>query len=445
MRRVLVVAYFFPPVGGVGVERTLKHVTYLPAHGWEPVVVTVANSGYRIVDPATEARIPAGIEVHRTGTAEPSHLRRGLGRLLGRAGTTARSNGAPAGDAPRSLASRVRHAANAAWGATLPLVFWPDDQVLWAPGAIRAARRIHADHPVDAVFSSSPPISGHLVARRVARTIGRPWIADFRDPWVGNAFARPLTPVHRAAQRRLERSLVADADRVILATAAMRDAFAARYPHADERLVHLPNGYDLAELGGLERHRPDDGTFHLIYAGSVYGDAELALALDGVELLMARRPDLGTRLRLEFVGWMSEANLDLARRRLPALDPVVRHAGFVPRAEAIARQRRADAGLILIAGGAGREAIATGKLYEYLGLDLPVLAVVPPGEVREILAGLDWGISVDPTPEGVAEGIERIMRSPRPDRPADPERRYERRALTARLAGLLDEVARAQR
>ena len=446
MRRVLVIAYFFPPVGGVGVERTLKHVTYLPALGWEPVVVTVANSGYRIVDPATEARIPAGIEIHRTGTAEPSHLRRALARLAGRSGTGGGSPARQSGEAASvSLGSRLRGAANGVWGATIPLVFWPDDQVLWAPGAVRAARRIHAAHPVDAVYSSSPPISGHLAARRVARAIGRPWIADFRDPWVDNAFARRLTPVHRAAQRALERRIVTDADRVVLSTARMRDQFAERYPRLPDRFVWVPNGYDLTDLDvPAAADRPDDGTFRLIYAGSLYAESELDLFLDGVEVLLRRAPEVRDRLRVEFVGWFSQANAAIAARRFPAIAPIATQTGHVPRARAIALQRAADAGLILISGIGNRALVATSKIYEYLGLDLPVLAVVPPGEVREILAGLEWGVSVDPTPAGVAEGIERIMALPGPDRPADPERRYERRALTERLAELLDEIARPE-
>ncbi|HET7685938.1 MAG TPA: glycosyltransferase [Candidatus Limnocylindria bacterium] len=447
MRRLLVVAYFFPPVGGVGVERTLKHVEHLPTHGWQPVVVAPANSGYRLVDPATEARIPPGTEVHRVRTVEPAHLRRAVGRLVGRGGSrpTAPATTASPEAGTGGLLGRVRDAANAAWGATIPLLFFPDEQVAWLPGAVAAGVAAHQAEPVDAIYSSSPPVSGHLAAGRIARRIGRPWIADFRDPWIGNAFARRLPAPHRAAQRRMERWIVEQADRVVLATAAIRDAFATRYPDREGRLVHLPNGYDLADLGGEPAAPRDDGTFRLIYAGSVYGDRELGILLDGVELLLTRRPELRERLRIEFVGWMSEANLSLAARRLPALDPVVRHTGFVRRAEAIARQRGADAGLVLIAAGEGRDAVATGKLYEYLGLDLPVLAVVPPGEVRRILGELDWGVVADPTPRGVADGLARIMELPRPDRPADPERRYERAALTARLVELLDEVTAAQR
>lgn len=441
MRRVLVVSYFFPPVGGIGIERVLKHVTYLPEFGWQPAVVAPANPGYRIVDPATLARVPPGTEVHRARSLEPSHIRRAIARLV-RGRSASRGTTPQPADSARSGGGIGL--ANAAWRAVVPLVWFPDDEVLWLPGAVGAGLRAHDARPVDAVFSSSPPVTSHVAAGRIAQRIGAPWVADFRDPWIGNAFARRLPLPHRLARRRMERWIVEHAARVILATGRMAEQYAERYPELGDRFVHLPNGYDLAELEAEPEREPlppEPGTFRVLYAGSVYGERELTLFLDGVELLLARRPDLRATLRIDFLGWFSAANEEIARRRLPALDPVVRHLGFVPRAEAIARQRAADAGLVLIGAGPNRDAVATGKLYEYIGLDLPTLAIVPPGEVRTILAELDWGVVADPSPEGVARGIAEILAAPRVvDRRADPARRYERRALTGRLAALLDEV-----
>lgn len=439
MRRLLMVAYMFPPIGGIGVERTLRHVAHLPEFGWQPVIAAASNSGYRIVDPASVDRIPAHAEVHRARTVEPAHLRHAVARLLGRSGAASAVRFDPS-LANRRPPSGLRSAANAAWAAVIPLVFFPDDQLLWIPGAVAAGRRAAAAGQIDAIYSSSPPVSGHIAAALLARRLGRPWVADFRDPWIGNAFARPLPAPHRALQRRVERWIVDQADRVVLATSRMRDDFAARYPDRALRFVHIPNGYEPSELNVPPAHREDD-RFHLVYAGSLYGERELELLLDGVERLLERRPEWRDRVRVDFVGWFSQANLAIAAERLPALAPVVRHHGFRPRPDAIAMQRAADAGLVLIAAGPNREGVATGKLYEYLGLDLPILAVTPPGEVRDILAALDWGVTADPTPDGVAGGLERVIEAQHPDRPADPERRYERRSLTGRLVEILEEVS----
>lgn len=446
-RRLMVVAYNFPPVAGTGVERTLKHVTYLPEHGWQPVVVAPANPAYRLIDPTSLARIPAGIEVHRAPLLEPAHARGVLRRLLRRDRTAAPESGGAAGTARAEAAggsAGPRKLLNAAWARIIPALFFPDEQLLWAPSAALVGWRAHRRQPVELLYSSAPPFSTHLAAGLLKGLIGVPWVADFRDPWIGNSFARPLGAPHRRLQAILERWIVARADRSVFATGRLRDRYAERYPALADRFVVIPNGYDLADLASARAaaaQRADSGTFHLVYAGSLYGADELALFLDGVELVLARRPELADRLRVEFIGWFNAENTALAARRLPALDPVVRRVEFMPRGEALARVAAADAGLHLMADAAGRDLVVGSKLYEYIGLDKPVLAVTPPGEARRLLEQLDWGVVADPTPEGVATGLERIVEMPTSERQADPDRAFERRALTAELARLLDEVA----
>jgi glycosyltransferase involved in cell wall biosynthesis len=451
--RVLVFAYFFPPVGGVGVERTLKHVTYLPEFGWSPAVVSVANSGYRLVDPASVSRIPAGVPVLRAPSLEPAHLRRTARWVASTVGWAPQSAAAPPaapGDragtsAAAAAAARpsARSRANAAWARAIPLIFFPDDQLLWGPSAATAGMVAVRRHRPDVLYSSSPPISAHLAAGAVHAMTGIPWVADFRDPWIGNAFARPLPGLHRRLQARIERWIVRSASRVVFATAGLRARYASRYPAEADRFVVIPNGYDRAELrsASARPRTPGPGVFTIVYAGSVYGDRELAIFLDGVERLLEARPELRDRLRVEFFGWLSESNRELAARRLPALDPVVRHLGMLSREDALARVATADAGLLLLAEGPDRDLFVGAKAYEYIGLDRQVLAIAPPGELRERLAELGWGVGADPTPEGVARGIERLLDLPAPAHGADPQGRYERRALARRLAELLDEVS----
>ena len=435
------VTYHFPPVGGVGVERSLKHATYLPEHGWEPVVVAPRNSGYRIVIPESVERIPPRTEVHRTTTVEPAHVRRAVARLLGRgtpAGTASTAARPPRGsDRPGGLRSVL----NRAWALAVPLVLFPDEQLLWAPGAIRAGRAVHEQHPVDLIYSSSPPVSGHLAAAVLSDLLGVPWVADFRDPWMGNAFVSRMPAVHRFLQRHLERSIVVRADRVLFATSTWRDRYARRYPNHADRFLHVPNGYDPADLDvGHGPEPPEPGPRTLIYAGSIYGERELSVFLDGVALALHREPSLRDRLRVQFVGMLNPRNREVADARLDELAPIVSFLGLRPRPEVIAMERAAHAGLILIADDPGRDADVNAKLYEYIGLDLPVLAVAPPGETRSTLEELAWGIGVDPNPEAIADGILSMVALPPPNRDADPEGRYERRALTARLAGILNDV-----
>ena len=335
-----------------------------------------------------------------------------------------------------------RAAWNGAWARAVRFLFFPDDQVAWIPFAVRSALRAHRRSPVKAIYSSSPPVTSHLVAGLVKRRIGVPWIADFRDPWIGNSFAQPLGSGHRRLQARLERWIVRTADRVVFATPGLRDRYRSRYPAEAKRFVVIPNGYDAAELADIKPiPRSDPQVLRLVYTGSVYGEREMTVFLAGLDAALARRPDLRERLRVEFIGWMTDANRRAAEDAVPSLAPVLELSGQVPRAEALARLQGADAALLLLADGADRDLFVGGKLFEYLGLDRQVLAVVPQGDARRLLGELDWGIVADPEPDAIAAALERLVETPPPDRKADPEGRYQRRALAAQLGTLLDEVA----
>jgi glycosyltransferase involved in cell wall biosynthesis len=473
------VAYNFPPLGGVGILRTLKYATYLPDSGWQPIVLTARDpSGYLDEDALRSLR--ADLRVERALAPDPVKVRRLLGRsaraLLGarrsgprgvlthgiatgaigaspgtaaRPGTargTAARPGTPAAGA--SSIPEWQRRVGELWSAAMRATFYPDDQIGWVPFAIARGLEICRDDAIDVVYSSSPPVSGHLAAAVIARGAGLPWVADFRDPWVGNAFARKPNRVHELLQRRIEQRIVERAGRVVFASEGFTEAYRARYPWAADRLVTIPNGYDRADLKGAEESsnltagRGDDGRFHLVYGGSVYGEHELEIFLDGVELLIGRRPDVRDRLRVEFIGWLNMHNQAVAARYATPdrLGAVVTFRGRVSHREAVARLSRADALLQVTADEPNKGQIQSGKLLEYIGLDRPILAVVPPGHARALLDELDWGIVADPSPAGVAEGIERLLASPPPNRRADVEGRYDRVNLTKRFAALLDEV-----
>lgn len=450
MRRVLVISYFFPPVGGVGVQRTLKFTKYLPGHGWQPTVLAPREPAYPLRDRSLLEQVPPEVTVHRTLSLEP-------GRLVGWASRQVmarRVAGSPPGTDVPSLdetppaviadgaGRRLLRRAAGTWHRAWHALLFPDEAIAWLPSAVVVGAITTRRAKADALYSSSPPISTHVIAGILKGLTGRPWVADFRDPWIGNAFMDDSGPGTLGRRLRLERWIVDRADRVVLAVEPLRADFAARYPDRADIFVTIPNGYDRADLAGLSPARHDPRHFVLLYAGSLYRSGELEVFLRGLAILLARRPDLGDRLRVDFVGRVNEGNARIAAafQATGGLGEVVRFEGFVPRSEALARMAGADALLQLMPNEPGAGMFVGGKLLEYLALDRPILAVMPPGEGSTIVEGLPGGRTADVEPESIARALERLVDDPPAAAPNDPDGRYDRVVHAARLAAILDEI-----
>jgi glycosyltransferase involved in cell wall biosynthesis len=449
--RVLVITYFFPPVGGVGVQRTLKHVTYLPRWGWQPIVVAPRDPAYQLRDPSLLASVAENLEVHRTLSLEPTRLTQAVRRRLGRStigdGSETRvlSVGALPGEG-RDVRQGALRAIASIWSRAWAALLFPEEAVAWFPFGVLSAVRAARHRRVDVLYSSSPPVTAHLIAGLTKWATGRPWVADFRDPWVGNAFAPHASRVRLGWQVRTERWIVSHADAVVVAVESMRDDFRVRYPDRAERFVHIPNGHDRAELVELpEIPAPGTGRFRIVFAGSLYRDHELETFLSGLEVLLVRRPDLKARLTVEFVGRINEANVAVAGRHADRLRDMVNFRGFVPRREALAWMASADALLQLMPAETGAGVFVGGKLLEYLAFDRPILAVMPDGEGRRIVDGLVGGRSAALDPDNIATALESLVDDPPAAGTADPTGRYDRANLAGELARVLDDVLASSR
>ncbi len=443
-RRVLMVLYFFPPLGGVSMARNLRNAQHLPKHGWVPVVLTPRAGAFELKDPDALTLLPPGLDIVRTHSLEAGHVRPAavaVRRLVGE--HLRRQRRAPAvGPNPSSdLTSDPRRLSRLGWLRLL--LFFPDDQVGWLPFALASALRSGSATRFDAVFSTSSPVTSHLVAGLFARLTRTPWVAEFRDPWIGNALAAPLPWLHRRLRTKLERWIVRSADRVVCVTPSLSRMYQRRYPGA--AVVTVPNGYDRSERRGPTITTADDPDrpLRIVYTGTLYRETELAVFLEGVARLIRRRPDLADRFEVIFYGEVTDPCRAVAERfiREGRVGEVVRFAGFVPRHVALEALADADAALVLLGAGPGMGLFVGGKLYDYIGQDRQVLAMVPPGDARDVLEGLSWGVIADPDPEDVARAVELLLSLPVPDRPADPDGRYDRAVLAGRLAAVLTEAS----
>ncbi len=408
---VLMIAYYFPPMGGVGVQRTLKFVKYLPEYGWNPHVLTAHYLKTGLQDGGLLKEIPPGIPVTRTPVILP----------------------------PPRPPWRVR-ALITRWLLTV------DEQVGWLPFATRAGNRIIKENPVRVIYSTSAPFTAHVIARRLHRQSNIPWVADFRDPWVGNSNLRFPTVLHRKLNERLERQVVQDANHLIVVSPPMSQSICARIPGAQPaKITWIPNGFDREDFLAVHPVKRDKDRFTLVYTGSFYTQGRNAGSiLEAVQAVILTGQVPRERLRIQLVGnigkstskWISELNLG----------DIVETPGFVSHEQSIQYMQAADALLLIIGDSPESPAIFTGKIFEYLAASVPILCLANDGVAADLVRHARAGIVVPP---GDALQIsQRLVEMYRQWQNGqlfiEPDQNliqtFERRKLTGQLAGVFDDL-----
>lgn len=431
-RRVLLMAYFFPPLAGGGVHRALSFVRHLPAHGWACTVVCAGPEDYWVRDESLLARVPAETEVIRVS---------GGSALSAWLAWRRRGAGAAADRRPSGAFGLLRRASD----------WWllPDSYAGWAARAREAAAARLQRGDVHALLSTSPPDSVHLAARALAERTRVPWVADFRDPWIGLHFKRPPTAWHRARQAAMERAVVTRADRLLAASRAHADDLEAMSGRRGA-VVHLPNGFEPAveppadASGTAPASASGDDAFRLAFTGTLSLMPEANTFLEAVHDVLARRPEARQRLRVDLVGPYESDHED--RAAALGLSGVVRFHGARPHAETRAIQRRADALVLWRPAGEGYRTMVPGKLYEYLDAGRPVLALWPGDEEAAQLVRRGGGVVVAPGDRAaLAREVETRYMAWKDSGPAPRVRpdwlsEHERPALASRLARELDQL-----
>ncbi len=408
MRRLLMLCYYFPPLGGIGSVRSLKLAMHLPAFGWESCVVAPRDGTY-FRDPTLEA---AATRVIRTPSIEISRL--------GRRAVGAADDAFAAAQVGTTL-SRVRDFVRR-W------LYYPDPQVGWLPFAIAAGRAALRDRRYDAVFSTSFPVSAHLAARRVAREAGLPWVAEFRDPW---ADVLPEAHPRRSAAFALEAALVRDAAAVITPSAEWASLFSRK---GARRVEVVTNGVDPADVPLPEP--PADPV--LAYVGTFYPAAQ-TLAPAWHALAALRREAPFRRARIRVVGTVHPGFEEELRAH--GLGDALDVTGFLPYRAAL--RAMASASVLLLAGPRGsaqqRHGQIAAKTFEYLATGLPIVYVGDlDAEVTSLLRAHPGCFLARPDdPVGARRALEAAFAEGRHPREVSA---FTRHALAGRVATLLDDL-----
>jgi glycosyltransferase involved in cell wall biosynthesis len=428
--RILIVSFYFPPAGGGGVQRVLKLCRHLPELGIEVDVLAPDDPKWSAVDPGLAADIPAGTTVHRARYRGPAHAQTPAARL-------AAAHGARALGVRAALLGRS--------------VLLPDPEIAWFPDAVRAGTRAVRERGIDVVVSTSPPNALHVVAAAIARRTGVPFVADFRDSWLANPhrrYERRSVRAKRAVEARIARAALRRVAAVSAVTEAIAEEAAALAPPGTPVRV-VANGCDFDEFEGLVYARGE--RMRIVHAGSFFGQRTPRPFLSAFTALLHDRPELRERVQAAFLGDLRPPDREWALGL--GLGPALAIEGFRPHAEALAAMRAADALLLLVprAGGRGL-AVVSGKVYEYLAAERPIIALVPPeGDAAALLRETGSAWIADPDDEAairtaVAEAVGAWEADRLGERRLTPEwrERLDRRTRARELAELLQSVRPAR-
>lgn len=435
MQRALLVAHQFPPVGGGGVQRSVKFVRYMPEFGYEPVVITgpgTAIGRWRPQDPTLTRQI-GHAELIRVPGPEPGASvgwRRRAERLLDR---------------------------------ETPFAKW------WTAGVREAASAVAGS--VDVIVATLGPYVTASAAVDVAGRFDKPLVLDFRDPWALDEVWLYTSYVHRARDRaRMRRALVAAAA-VVMNTQEAAARVVEHFPELHGKLVTwVPSGFDPGDFDGPAPIR-EDGKFRIVHAGGLYAELGLShrrtkllrrvaggfpvagvdllprshlVLLEAIDRLLGEEPDLADVIEVRLAGVMSEFD-----RRIAEASPVVRIEGFRSHQQTVALLRSADLLFLPMHDlpSGTRAGLVPGKTYEYLAAGRPILAAVPEGDARDMLIESDAALLCLPSDAAamaaaISSEIQRWRRGAEPRRPKrELVERYRWHSSMKQLAGVMDAVA----
>lgn len=378
MKKVLIITYYWPPSGGSGVQRWLKFAKYLPQYGWQPVIYTPSNPENPATDNSLEKEIPAEAIVIKRPISEPYQAYK---KLFGKGG----DKGGSAVVNPINQSGKKSFIQRVSLWVRANL-FIPDPRTSWVRPSVSYLVKYLEDNPVDAIVSTGPPHSMHLIARGLHRQTGIRWVADFRDPWTEIFYFKhlPMTAWAKRRHKKLEKSVVAEADAVVSVTKQMTADFAALLGGTQESKLHtICNGYDETDFISETPVTPEE-RFTLTHTGLFSADGNPSNLWGVLGRLCREDRDFGKSLKLRLIGKVDREVLEAIQAN--GLTPNLENMGYLPHSQIPSYQQSGWALLLPLRNEPESKAILTGKFFEYLAAGRPIVAFGPKdGEMAKVL------------------------------------------------------------
>jgi glycosyltransferase involved in cell wall biosynthesis len=412
-----------PPIGGAGVQRWLKFTKYLPASGWLPVILTVKPeyAAYPFRDMSLYGEIPLDVEVYRTRAINYFSFYNKDQSKIPHAGF--------ASGTPKNIQGRISRFIRGN-------LFIPDPRRGWNRFAFRKACELIRNEKISHVITTSPPHSTQLIGLRLKRRFPKiKWTADMRDPWTDIYYYdmfRPA-PFARMIDREMEKNVLTRTDKIITVGQTLASLLGSKAEGISQKINVLPNGFDEEDFEGVIASTPD--RFTITYVGTLSPSYPVKGFIEAIkDLKIDNRP-----VSLKFVGTVPELIQDMFRENEEGERP--EFIQYCEHPEAIKHMMRSSMLLLIIPEHQSNKSILTGKIFEYMGTEKPILLLGPiDGDAAGLLLKCGYqGICDYNDVEGIRNFIKKVAEGV-PVRRSGHHLEYSRRTLATKLGELLDSL-----
>ncbi len=373
--KVLIITYYWVPAGGSGVQRWLKFVKYLRDFNIEPVVYTVDEAKYPIIDASLANDVPEDIEVIKKAIWEPNDF---LSIFKKKETKTSAGFLNPNPTFFGKILQYVR--AN---------YFIPDARKYWIKPSVKYLEKYLSENKIDAIITTGPPHSLHLIGLHLKKKTNVKWIADFRDPWTDIDYFHQLPLTKKAIKKhhQLEKEVLKKADASLVVGKTMK----ANYEVFSDKIHVVTNGYDADE--NSTNQIVLDSKFSITHIGLMNADRNPKTLWKALAELSEENTDFKNDLEIKVIGKLSDDVVeDLKKYDFKN----VARINYVPHKEVQEYQRASQVLLLAVNNVPSAKGIITGKIFEYLQAKRPILAIGPEdGDLAEILAKTNAGSIVD--------------------------------------------------
>jgi glycosyltransferase involved in cell wall biosynthesis len=435
VKKVLIITYYWPPSGGAGVQRMLKLVKYIRESGWEPIVFTADDADYPVHDNSLENDIPNGVTIWKNKIWEPYDLYK---KFIGVKKNQKVYSGFMSEKKKISTTQKL-----SIW--IRGNLFIPDARMFWIKPSIKYLSNKLNHEKIDAVISSGPPHSCHMIALGIKKKFNLPWLADFRDPWTNIDFYDQLglTSFADLKHKRLEKEVLKNADAIDTVSWNWASDFEKI---CGKKINVITNGFDEEDFIIPESSIARTNEFIISHIGSMNRDRNHPLFWKAIKELIDRDSLFESKIRIQLIG-KNDASVE-EQIEINQLEKYIKRIEYLPHNEINRYQLDSSILYLPLNNTPNVEGIIPGKLFEYLASRKPILLIGSiTGDSSRIIKEANAGYTIDFNDfEGIKKSIKKVYDEWNNESNYSTNnidiQKFSRREIAKKFASVLDSLIR---